>query len=485
MSPRVLKPDRGLIAILLALSLLAAATSPDGATASREPFFAPSPHGPYPLGDSPTAILRGRFDQTGKGYDNLLVGYAGASKAQLFSIRRRGLIELGSFLAPIGQSAFAGDPNSQIAILSAGNNQARLFVRDSDFFRSRLHPTATVRTGVDPVAAVIDNFVPTPVDDGLDMAVVNRGSDNLSMYAGEYPGNLELVGTVPLDPEPTAAAGHECCVPLLYVTSAGWDTVTLLSDYQSGEFRLRRSFPTGDRPSALAIADFVEGDYKDEEIAVANRGSDTVTILDSPDDTYDFKRIGSYRVGREPVAISPVNIDEIHGPDLAVVNSGSDDVSILLNDGKGGFVPGGTFPVGRHPVALAATNFNYAFSPDLAVVNRGSDDLTVLLRHPAGTCQGRDARELTGTSGEDSLRGGRGPDQLSGLAGNDEIAGSTSADCLHGGGGEDTIRGATGNDWITTRDGERDTVFCGPGEDDTALVDRQDSVSSCEVTRVG
>lgn len=83
---------------------------------------------------------------------------------------------------------------------------------------------------------------------------------------------------------------------------------------------------------------------------------------------------------------------------------------------------------------------------------------------------GRDDR-LTGYGGEDGIWGFAGYDGLSGGPGNDE---------LYAGPGRDTLLGGTGDDFVETKDGERDYVECGPG-DDAASVDPRDRVSNtCE-----
>jgi peptidoglycan/xylan/chitin deacetylase (PgdA/CDA1 family) len=77
-----------------------------------------------------------------------------------------------------------------------------------------------------------------------------------------------------------------------------------------------------------------------------------------------------------------------------------------------------------------------------------------------------------GTSGKDTLVGTAGPDSLFGLRGNDSLTGRRGADKLLGGPGADRIK---------ARDGVVDTVNCGPGSGDVAVVDRDDRVSrSCE-----
>jgi hypothetical protein len=69
-------------------------------------------------------------------------------------------------------------------------------------------------------------------------------------------------------------------------------------------------------------------------------------------------------------------------PDLAVLNQGADRVELLRGDGQGGvFNPESSrsFLTGRDPVALVTGDFNGDGIPDLAILNRGSGDLTILL----------------------------------------------------------------------------------------------------------
>jgi hypothetical protein len=66
--------------------------------------------------------------------------------------------------------------------------------------------------------------------------------------------------------------------------------------------------------------------------------------------------------------------------DLAVGNIFSDDVSILLGNGAGGFAAAGSpLPVGDFPFSLAVANLNRDHKPDLAVPAYGSNNVTVLL----------------------------------------------------------------------------------------------------------
>jgi len=86
---------------------------------------------------------------------------------------------------------------------------------------------------------------------------------------------------------------------------------------------------------------------------------------------------------------------------------------------------------------------------------------------------------LVGTSKPDLLRGSNAADRIFGLGGNDRLYGFAGNDFIVGGPGKDKMYGGTGNDQLEARDGQRDIVDCGPGND-TATVDAVDQVTGCE-----
>ncbi len=88
---------------------------------------------------------------------------------------------------------------------------------------------------------------------------------------------------------------------------------------------------------------------------------------------------------------------------------------------------------------------------------------------------------LAGTPRADSLLGRGGNDSLSGRGGGDRLSGGPGADELTGGPGADRLHGDGGNDRLLARDGAADTVNCGAGSGDVALVDHVDRVvANCE-----
>jgi hypothetical protein len=108
--------------------------------------------------------------------------------------------------------------------------------------------------------------------------------------------------------------------------------------------------------------------------------------------------------------------------------------------------------------------------------------------------------ELVGSGGADALRGADGPDTIDGGAGPDDIDGGFGDDKIVGGSGQDSISGDRrggdcgplwckypyGNDTINARDGERDSVTCGAGQDNVSADPADIVAGDCEsVTRDG
>lgn len=129
--------------------------------------------------------------------------------------------------------------------------------------------------------------------------------------------------------------------------------------------------------------------------------------------------------------------------------------------------------------ASAALLATAALAP--AVVERGTDGPDHLVGSPE-----RD--RLNGRGGNDRVSGEGGRDLVRGARGEDIVRGGRGPDLLRGGGGQDGIgmRGGVqlsspGDDEIRARDGFRDEINCGAGDDDVAYVDRvEDGVYDCE-----
>jgi large repetitive protein len=156
------------------------------------------------------------------------------------------------------------------------------------------------------------------------------------------------------------------------------------------------NFTVGDNPRSIATADF-DGDGK-PDVATANRGTGStagtgnVSVRLNTNTTPGTTSFGAATPYDDTTATNPVSIvaadfDGVNGPDLAVANEGSDNVSIFLNDADndGSLTLRTPSPaVGDMPESIVAADFDGDGDRDLAIANFNSDTVSVLLNNGSG-----------------------------------------------------------------------------------------------------
>ena len=145
------------------------------------------------------------------------------------------------------------------------------------------------------------------------------------------------------------------------------------------------NFDTGLTPVQMALADFNSDGTPD--LAVVNSGTNSISIL-LGNGTGGFAAgpNSPFAVGASPRGIVAADLNSDTVPDLAVTNQASSTVSVLLADGAGGFGVPMDFlvPEDGVPFAIAAGDFNFDFIPDLAVVNQTADNVGIFLGDGTG-----------------------------------------------------------------------------------------------------
>jgi hypothetical protein len=95
-----------------------------------------------------------------------------------------------------------------------------------------------------------------------------------------------------------------------------------------------------------------------------------------------------YPVGSQPNGIIAADFNHDGVMDLAVANSGSASVSLLLGQADGTFSSATSIAVGANPTEIVTADFNGDGNPDLAVATSGS--ITILYMHADGSRTGFD-----------------------------------------------------------------------------------------------
>jgi hypothetical protein len=142
------------------------------------------------------------------------------------------------------------------------------------------------------------------------------------------------------------------------------------------------TFATAALPASVAIGD-VDGDGK-PDLIVVNTGANTVSVfLGSGTGTFGPKT--DFATGATPHAVAVADLNGDGNLDLVVANTGADTVSVLLGTGTGTFAAATDFATGAAPFFIAIGDLNGDGIPDLVVVNVNADTVSVLLGLGDGT----------------------------------------------------------------------------------------------------
>lgn len=145
--------------------------------------------------------------------------------------------------------------------------------------------------------------------------------------------------------------------------------VHVLRNQGSGTFAMPRVYPTGLEPYAVAVGDLNDDEHLD--LAVANAGynrtrGDISVLLNRGQGT--FAQAVSYPAGQRPAALAVADFDRDGRIDVAVANAATDDVILLQGQLGGSFRPAGAVAAGENPGAMAVGDLNADDRPDLVVV---------------------------------------------------------------------------------------------------------------------
>jgi hypothetical protein len=174
---------------------------------------------------------------------------------------------------------------------------------------------------------------------------------------------------------------HRLAGVLLYLWVGGLLAHATAPQYAN--FLEAPQYATGTNPQAVAMGDF-NGDGK-TDLAVVNSTSNTVSILLGNGDG-TFQTQVTYATGTTPQGIAVGVFTSSGFQDLAITNSASNTVSILIGNGDGTFQPQVTYATGTKPEGIAVGYFTGSSGPlSLAVTNAGAGNVGILIGNGNGT----------------------------------------------------------------------------------------------------
>jgi FG-GAP-like repeat len=172
--------------------------------------------------------------------------------------------------------------------------------------------------------------------------------------------------------------------PDLLVANTGGNNVLVFPGLPGGgvgpELNGGSGFAVGQAPTGITVSSL--NNDANSDLIVANRGSDSVTVLMGQGSGANWTLIPGQTLaaGVSPVrtAVQDINLDG--KPDLFILNSGSDDVTMYQGLGGGTFDPGSPtrFAVGVAPAEMFVGKFDHRSGVDLVTVNSGSNDVSFI-----------------------------------------------------------------------------------------------------------
>lgn len=282
------------------------------------------------------------------------------------------------------------DDLTDLVLTHAVTNERSILLQNQTGAGEVEFTTSTALAGAaQPLSAVVGNL-DGDADDLADMGIAGAAEGTIVFWVNDGFGGQTFLRSDLLGGRPVSIVlwNHE----LNTAPAAVADDLAIV-DQQNGSlriminrgdatFELRPVAARGFFPVSVSAIGDIDNDGFDD-LGMVNFGDDTVSIVRNSGFSGDTWRgldaQVDYPVGASPVAMTSGDVDMDGDLDLLVANQVSDDLTILFNDGSGGFGRSVQLPVGDAPTRVVAEDFDRDGDVDLAVSLGGTSNSLVIL----------------------------------------------------------------------------------------------------------
>lgn len=228
-------------------------------------------------------------------------------------------------------------------------------------------------------------------DGKVDLISANSEDDTLTVLTNDCSGGFEVASTPSVGSHPFALVAADIYgngIPVLIDADERDNTLTVLTNTGGGIFVSNMSYAVGSEPRSVAVAD-VNNDGK-LDLICANYGDGSLTVFTN-NGSGGFVLASTISVGSGPYSVVAADVNGDGKVDLVSANSGDDTLTVLTNSGGGKFVLSSVVdldtanvPTPTTPQSVFAAGVNGDGKVDLITANSGDDTLSVLTNNGSG-----------------------------------------------------------------------------------------------------
>ncbi|CAF1230221.1 unnamed protein product [Rotaria sordida] len=314
-----------------------------------------------------------------EGTDNVAVLF-GYNYATFYNQRAyRAVGNFGSRAAVVGD--FNNDKYLDVAVVFYTTNNLGIFLGDGNgSFNALLIFSTTMNSN--PYSLVVSDV---NMDGRLDVIVANVGTNNIGIFLGYGNGSFADVMTLSTGtnskPWSVAVADFTNDGQMdIVVTTIGTRSIGIFYGYGNGSFAKMVSYRTDDNyfSEVVRIGDF-NNDNQADIVVVNSKASNIGILLGYGNDSFAKQVNYSTDYNTHPMWVALGDFNNDNKLDMVTANRDGNSMSIFLGHGNGSFDNPRTYPAGSgsRPLYVDIGDFNQDSILDIAIVNYGTNEISL------------------------------------------------------------------------------------------------------------